>query len=170
MSSSITQASLNSLERKSRKCDGPPASGSQIDVRSDDPGRHPGRWKCIELDRRIARVVNNNDPLGRIRLAATAFRQRASDWGALWLRTRATTRRPRPSFIAPLSWIVSGSCKLVKLPMLSGRRLSVHPVRPDSGVLDTSDRHEPWLPTVWTFVPAPFGPQLAPVLTSQGRK
>ena len=68
-------------------------------------------------------------PWGGFVCAATAFRQRASDWGALWLSTRATTRRPRPSFIAPLSWTIPGLCKLVKTPMLSGRRLSVHPVR-----------------------------------------
>lgn len=80
-----------------------------------------------------------------------ALRQRASDWGALWLSTRATTRRPRPSFNAAPSSITPGLCKLVKTPMLSGRRLS---------------SHWPYPEMVHSFSPL-FGPELASILTSQ---
>jgi hypothetical protein len=55
--------------------------------------------------------------------------------------------------------------------MLSGRRLSVHPVVSDGGALD--DGESSWTlaarGTDCLFGP-PFGTQLAPVLTSEGRE
>ena len=55
--------------------------------------------------------------------------------------------------------------------MLSGRRLSVHPVASDGGALN--DCGSSWnlaAPDMDYFFGPAFGPHLAPVLTSEGRE
>ncbi len=156
MSSSITQASLKSLERKSRRAMAHPPAGPRLTSdRMTLVGTPVDGSAPIWIGGSLA-LSTTTIPCGGVVCAATALRQRASDWGALWLRTRATTWRPRPSFLAPLSWIVSGLCKLVKAPMLSGRRLSVHPVTSDGGALNDcgsswtlAARRMTFQPAVW---------------------
>ena len=132
----MTQASLKSLERKSRRAMAHPPAGPKLTSdRMIRVGTPVGGSASIWIGGSLA-LSTTTIPWGGFVCAAMALRQRASDWGALWLSTRATTRRPRPSFIAPCSWTIPGLCKLVKAQMLSGHRLAVHPVGAAGGASD----------------------------------
>ena len=154
------------------KCDGPPASWSSIDVRSDDPGRHPGRRKCTDLNRRIAGVVDNYDPLRRIRLRRNGVETTGERLGRIVAEHKGHDLAPatvfhRPPIVDSFGIMQAGQ----GADAISGRRLSAHPVISDGGAL--SDCGSSWTLADrgmdFLFGP-PFGPQLAPVLTSESRE
>ena len=87
-------------------------------------------------DRRIAGVVHDDDPLRRSGLCRNGVETTGERLGHIVAENKGHDLAPRPSFIAPLSWIVSGFCKLVKAPMLSVRRPFRAPGHIDGGALN----------------------------------